>query len=554
MIPIPLEERTVVHVLRRGADRHPERVAVRDRHRELSYAQLLDHSARVGAGLTRLGVGSGDPVLLMLENNIEHVLTWFGASCIAAVEVPINTALMSPQVKFIANDCQARVIVVEEEYLPRLAAVADELPHLQHVVVRGDAEKARSLPFEVHAAADLEAEEPGDVVELAPWDVSGLMYTSGTTGTPKGVLVSHAQTFGRNGPLGEASPRTGDTTLVTLPLYHVIGQCRGLYNTLIAEGTAVLEDRFSASRFWDICRAHGVSYVPLVGVMASYLLAQPPRADDRDNPVERIGLGTTIPDVELFRERFGVPEMHVSYGLTEAGGVLVGPADPEGCGLLRDDFEARLVDENDVEVARGAVGELLLRPTESWTTMLGYYNRPEETAERWRNLWLHTGDLMRQRADGVYVFAGRKAERIRHKGENIYPGSVETELGAHPGVAECAVLGIPSQDPAASPGDQEILAVVVPHGGTSVDCGQLVEFLASRLPHFSVPRYFRVMERLPRTDSTQRVQRGVLADDGSRGSWDAVAAGVVVRRDGSVERRPARPAGPPPTSHVTARA
>lgn len=536
MIPIPLEERTVTHVLRRGAQRQPERVAVQDDVRRLTYAELLEVSARVGGGLAGLGVEREDPVLIMLDNSVEHVLAWFGSACLAAVEVPVNTALMAPQVQFIANDCQARVLFVDETYLPRLASIAHDLPHLRHVIVRGDVSKAAGLPFEVHPMADIEAAAPVEPVELAPWDVSAIMYTSGTTGTPKGVLVSHAQTFGRNGPLGPASPRPGDTTLVTLPIYHVIGQCRGLYNTLIAEGTVILQDRFSASGFWDTCRRHGVSYVPLVGIMASYLLAQPPRADDGDNPVERIGLGTTIPEVDAFRERFAIPEVHVSYGLTEAGGVLVGPADGEGCGLLRDDFEARLVDENDFEVAPGEVGELVLRPKEPWTTMLGYFNQPEETAARWRNFWLHTGDLMRQREDGVFVFAGRKAERIRHKGENIYPGSIELELAEHPEIVECAVVGIDSEDPNAAPGDQDILAVVVRSPDSELDGASLVGYLAPRLPYFSVPRYYRFVAELPRTDSTRRVQRKALAAEGSRGAWDAVAAGLGVRRDGTVRR------------------
>jgi crotonobetaine/carnitine-CoA ligase len=531
---VALSERTVVHTLRRGAEEHPTRAAVRDASRELTYEGLLEASARAGAALADLGVRRGEPVLLMLDNNLDHVLTWFGASCLGALEVPINTASMGPQIAFIANDCAARVLVIEEHYLPRLQDVVAELPHLRHVVVRGDPDAAQGLGFSAHASSVLGEHAPLSPVDLAPGDLSGIMYTSGTTGTPKGVLVTHAQTYGRNGPLGPGSPRRGDTCLITLPIYHVIGQCRGLYNTLIAGGTSILEERFSARRFWDLCREHDVTYVPLVGVMASYLLAQPERPDDADNPVQRIALGTTIPDVERFRQRFAVPELHVSYGLTEAGGVLVGEAESRGCGLLREDFEARLVDEHDVEVSEGSVGELVLRPTEPWTTMAGYYKRPQETLERWRNLWLHTGDLMSRRPDGTYVFAGRLSERIRHRGENVSPAAVEEEIAAYADVVECAVVGVAPTGDGASPGDQDILAAVVVEAGGELDPVDLVRFLSRRVPYFSVPRYIREVESLPRTDSTRRVQRSVVAAEGTDGAWDRVAEGVVIARDGSV--------------------
>ena len=548
----PLAERTVVHTLRAGARDNPDRVAVRDATTELTYTQLLEASARAGGAFAALDVGHGDPVLLMMDNDVEHVLAWFGANCIGALEVPMNTASMAPQIAFIANDCAARVLVIEDHYLPRLAEVAAELPHLRHVIVRGDVSAARLPGVTVHSTSIFAETAPVAPVELRPGDLSAIMYTSGTTGTPKGVLVTQAQTYGRNGPLAWGSPQPGDVCLITLPIYHVIGQCRGLYNTLIAGGTAILEQRFSASAFWELCRRHEVTYVPLVGIMASYLLAQPERADDGDNPVRRIALGTTIPEVERFRERFAVPELYVSYGLTEAGGVLIGPAESEGCGLLREDFEARLVDEDDMEVPEGAVGELVLRPVEPWTAMAGYFNRPEETASRWRNLWLHTGDLMSRRPDGVYVFAGRLAERIRHRGENIAPAAVEDQLLAHPSVAECAVVGIDPVDDNASPGDQDILATVVPMPGVQVDFAEVVEFLSSRLPYFSLPRFFRAVDELPRTDSTRRVQRTVVAAAGSPGAWDRVAAGIVVDRHGT-SHRTAAPVGAEHTGGAGAR-
>jgi crotonobetaine/carnitine-CoA ligase len=255
-------------------------------------------------------------------------------------------------------------------------AVADRLTGVKTLVVRGDAATASDLPFTVLGFEALRTHQPAEQARVGPQDTLGIVYTSGTTGMPKGVMVSQAQTYGRMWPGGPGTPGPDDRTLVVLPIYHVIGQCRALYNTLIAGGTAVLRPRFSASRFWDTARRYEITFAPLVGIMVTYLLRQPERGDDRDHPVRHIALGTTSAQLERFRDRFAVPEISMSYGLTEAGGVLVGPAEPVGCGFLRPDVEGRLVDEHDVEVAPGEVGELVLRPTEPWTTMTGYYRMP----------------------------------------------------------------------------------------------------------------------------------------------------------------------------------
>jgi crotonobetaine/carnitine-CoA ligase len=218
----------------------------------------------------------------------------------------------------------------------------------------------------------------------------------------------------------------------------------------------------------------------------------------------------------------------MSYGLTEAGGVLVGDAEPTGCGFLRPDFEARLVDDQDIPVAEGEVGELVLRSREPWATMTGYFKMPAETAERWRNLWLHTGDLMWRRDDGMFMFAGRMAERIRVRGENVSPAEVEHQLATHPAVAECSVLGISAAGSEGEVGEQEILAAVVAAEGHRIDFAELAGYLSQRLPRFAVPRYYRLFERLPRTAATHRVQRSVIAAESSGTAWDLRSADAAL--------------------------
>ena len=520
---IDVRERTVPSVLRRGAERWPDKQAIVAGTVEYTYAQLHENAKRVAAGLADLGIGVGDRVALMLGNSIEHVLSWFGASCVNAAEVPLNITSMPTQMAYILNHSEARVLVIDEQYVERLHEVAPKLIHLSTVVVCGNAAAAEGLGFAVISFESLAAGDPIEPVIPRPGDALGILYTSGTTGAPKGVVVSQAQTYGRMWPGGPGTPRHDDRTLVVLPIYHVIGQCRALYNSLIAGATAVLVPRFSASGFWRTCRDNDITFVPLVGVMVSYLLRQEPRDDDRDHTVRHIALGTTSTELEEFRTRFGIEDISMSYGLTEAGGILVGDAEPSGCGFLRPDFEARLVGEDDIEVSVGDVGELVLRPREPWGAMTEYFKRPEETLSRWRNLWLHTGDLMWLRDDGMYMFAGRRAERIRVRGENVSPAEIEQHLSLIDGIADCAVVGIDADTGTAGVGEQEILAAVVRDDRVPIDFDAIVERLTHVLPPFASPRYFRWYDELPRTDATQRVQRTRIAQQNDADLWDARA-------------------------------
>lgn len=519
----PMPHRTVPAVLEHGAASWPNKVALACGDTELTYAGLRDRTARVATGLSDLGVASGDRVALMLGNCTEHVLTWFGTSWLNAIEVPLNTAFKPQQMLYALRHSEARVMVIEAQLIEHLRPVATELNHLEVVVVVGDPSEAIGLPFTVVPFARLAEAEPSAPAVVAPEDTMGILYTSGTTGMPKGVVVSQAQTYGRMWPGGPGTPTHEDRTLVVLPIYHVIGQCRGLYNTLIAGGTAVLVPKFSASRFWDTCRQHSITFVPLVGVMVSYLLSLEPSRNDAQHTVRHVALGTTNPRIKEFQSRFGVAHISMSYGLTEAGGVLVSEAEPAGCGYLRPDFDARLVDEHDFEVEPGSVGELILRPHDAWAVMTGYFKMPEETLAKWRNLWLHTGDLMRRREDGMYIFEGRRAERIRVRGENVSSDEVEHHVQQVPGIRECAVVGVDSPDAEAGVGDQEILAAIVLEQPDVISFDEIVTSLESTLPKFAVPRFFTVFDELPRTEATHRVQRTVIATRDRSQLWDRFA-------------------------------
>jgi len=507
----PLAQRTVPAVLSRALARSPEKIALEERGRALTYREATDLALEWAGGFERLGVGRQESVLLMLDNHLDYVCLWLALSLTARVEAPVNTAYVGAILAHVMGDCGARVLVIEARYLPALAAVADRLERIDTVIVRGEGEDV-ALPARMRRLPLSALHGPrAEMAHVDPWDLIGLMYTSGTTGLSKGVRVTHAHAYGYSSPEIYGACDEGDKNLVALPLFHVGGQWKGVYNALIAGASAAIFPRFSAQTFWDDVRDFGCTYTLLLGVMAEFLLRQTERASDRDHSLKRVALVPVPNDLEGFRKRFGIATISSAYGSTEGSVVILSPmggAEPGMIGWLRPDFDARLVDENDIEVPQGASGELVIRPHEPWVIMAGYHGMAGATEEAWRNLWFHTGDVMRQDERGMYAFVDRRRDAIRRRGENISSFEVEQEIMTHPDVLECAVVAVASDAT-----EDEILACVVLKQGSQLDGALLREHLKPRLPYFMVPRYVRVLEALPKTP-TAKIRKQALRDDG----------------------------------------
>jgi len=259
----------------------------------------------------------------------------------------------------------------------------------------------------------------------------------------------------------------------------------------------VFESRFSASGFWPSMRASGATVVYLLGAMVPILLAQPEGGGERDHRV-RIGLGPGVPAAagQAFFERTGVKLLE-GYGSTESNFVIAtAPDSPRGgvMGWVRQGFQARVANDDDVEVAPGEAGELLLRADEPYAFASGYFNMPEKTVEAWRNLWFHTGDRVVREADGAFRFVDRIKDAIRRRGENISSFDVEREVNAFPGVVESAAFAIPSAHT-----EDEVAVCVVAGPGVELDVGELHSFLEQRLPRFMLPNAIEVVSELPKT-------------------------------------------------------
>lgn len=505
----------------------------------LTFAQA-DRRARVlAAGLAARGLQPGDRVAIVSPNRLEVVELFAAASIAGVVQVPMNVYLRGEGLRFQLADAAARVVVADGPGVAAVAAIADSLPDLELVVALDDedadggAGATPVLPARIDtvAWADLPKDGPTPEPSLGRSTLHSIVYTSGTTGQPKGCMLGHGYYLASSAEGGRLLGYTrDDVALTALPLYH--GFARGLLMSGLLYGlTIVVEEAFSPAAFLQRARAVNATVLQLVGAMAHALLALPQEAGDAGPALRK---AVTIPlDPEraaAFERRFGAPVQAAVYGQTETGGIAVlpvgEPAPPGTLGRPAPNFEVRLVDDGDVEVPAGEVGEVVVRPRTPWSTSMGYWRRPEETATAWRNLWLHTGDLARSLPDGTLVFVDRKGDALRRRGENVASAVVEAALLRHDAVAEAAVHAV-----ASAATEDDIKAVLVLHAGASITPREVFDVAREYLPYFAVPRYVEVVDELPRT-VTLRVRKHVLRERGiTPETWDLQAMGLVVARD-----------------------
>ena len=510
----PAEECVLRPLLDRRAGETPDKVFVRfAAGGEWTYAELRRIVAETAAALQQKGVKQDDPVLTLLPNGPDALRVWFAINYIGAVYVPLNLAYRGQLLEHAVRTSGARLIMGHPDLLSRLddidkGALADAVPI-------GDSSAMLSSGVEP-------APPPR---EIMPWDTQSVIYTSGTTGPSKGALCSYLHAASAANAFHAASAR--DRNMVNLPLFHA-GGTGAVYRMLVKGGSIALVESFDTARFWDTARATGTTCLTLLGAMVPFLMKAPPTPRDRDHPLTKVVLVPLNDDSQAFAQRFGV-DVYTTFNMTETAWPLVSERNPTvrgTCGRPRDGIDARIVDENDCELPAGESGELILRADTPWSMNHGYHNNPEATARAWRNGWFHTGDAFRRDAEGNFFFVDRLKDAIRRRGENISSFEVEAVLGVHPAVREAAVVGVPSEF-----GEDDVLAVVAPVAGHTIDPVELIDFLRPRMAHFMIPRYVRQLPELPKTP-TQKVQKNLLRAEGlTADTWDREAAGIRIRRE-----------------------
>lgn len=493
---------------------------------ERTWSQMRQLTRDTASGLRRLGVRQGEHVLVWLPNGLDAMRVWFAINYIGAVYVPLNTAYRGALLAHTVALSDATLIVADADLAPRLADI--DRGQLQRAVVFGHMAASvaalETLPSSVldEAATDpLELERP-----IEPWDTQSIIFTSGTTGPSKAVLSSYMHLTSLSGPKSWAWLRDDDRFLINLPLFH-IGGTSCVYAMMLRGASVALVERFDTASFWQVVADNGVTAVGLMGAMTPFLMKAPPSPHDRGHGLRIAVIIPLSGDAEAFAQRFGV-EVYTVFNMTEISTPLISernPVLPGTSGKPRPGVEVRLVDGNDCEMPVGAIGELILRTDTPWAMNHGYYKNPEATAQAWRNGWFHTGDAFRRDADNNFFFVDRQKDAIRRRGENISSFEVETEAMQHPAIREAAAIPVPSEF-----GEDEVMLVVSAAPEASIDCAELIHFMAARMAHFMTPRYIRIVEDLPKTP-TSKVQKHLLRAEGvTADTFDREAAGIIVRR------------------------
>ncbi|WP_137388995.1 AMP-binding protein [Rhodoligotrophos defluvii] len=525
---IPRREDCVLrYVLERRAAEHPHRVFIKmPDGREFTYGALLDDARRMASGLAQLGVTQGDTVVVWMPNGVDIVRVWFAINLLGAVYVPINIAYRGNLLAHVIRNAAAKVLIARGDYIGRLNDI--DTSALETVVCFGEAAPLNK-PLAVKPASVLDGDPaalPPLQRPIEPWDLQSIIYTSGTTGPSKGVMSTYAHLYHMSGTQGFYMVTGEDRFMCNLPLFHVGGTVpiAGMMNR---GGSVALVEAFSTNDFWPAVDATETTVVILLGVMARFVMTLPPSPDDRSHPLKKVIMIPLADDWKDFADRFGVT-VWTLFNMTEISVPIVSEPNPNvlgSCGKIRRGVDIRLVDENDAEVPVGQVGELILRTDAPWALNSGYFREPEATAQAWRNGWFHTGDGFRNDEDGNYFFVDRMKDAIRRRGENISSFEVEAEIVAHPDIRECAVVPVPSTF-----SEDEVLAVVAPVPGRTLDPLELLRFLQPRMPHFMLPRYIRILDELPKTP-TQKVQKHLLREAGlTSDTWDREAAGIKIKR------------------------
>jgi crotonobetaine/carnitine-CoA ligase len=531
---------TISSVLSRQAAERPDSPALQWQTEEpFSYKGLYEHCLRLAGGLRGLGVQPGDRVLIMLPNSMEIVLAWFSTNLLGAVEVPINIHYKESWLVHEVNDCEACLAIVHEQYLERFIQVADQLEHLtDFVVVGGDDSTTRQemdKEWNMHAWGKLEnAEAIEEPVETRHYDTSSIMYTSGTTGPSKGVVLPYGVggVFAQ-GVVDTATLTSDDVSYVVHPLFHANAQFMQVLPSLLAGARISLWPGFSASRWLEQIRACGATITNTLGVMCNFIYGQPTREDNADNPLRAMVTLPAPSDIaEDFERRFGVKCLE-GYGMTEVGVItyrrLDEPLRLGSAGRALEWFDVRVVDpETDEPLPRGNVGEIVVRPKTTGIIMKEYNNVPAKTVEAWRNLWFHTGDAGELDEEGHLFFRDRVKDVIRRRGENISSFSIESAANTHPAVEESAAIAVPAEHGVGA--EDEVKLCVVLKQGEELDPAELHEYCTQRMPYFAVPRYIEYISEIPKT-ANEKVRKNVLREEGiTPNTWDREAAGIQVRR------------------------
>ena len=502
-------------LLERKAVENGDREFLVYRDRRVTYRQMNDCANRVAHRLMEAGAGPGDGVGILMTNSPEFLFAFYGAQKAGCYTVPINTGLIGDGLEYIVNHSQVAFLFVDRELLSNLEPIRPRCTGLRGVVVFDESSPDTRPPGEGlenmrHWLRPGTADSnPG--LPAPPDAISYLMYTSGTTGMPKGVVYRLRNTGVKQMQVVARTFFSRDDVFYTpLPLFHANALTITTLMAFGVNGRLVLGKRFSASRFWSEVREHGVTTFNALGAMIPILLKQPPSPLDAQNRVRLVISSACPADAwHEFQDRYGVRLLE-AYGAVDGGGFACFNVGNAPAGSIGKPLSGRyrIVGEDGRDVPAGEPGELEFWVGKKSQGAVEYFRNEQASREKVRDGWLHTGDQVTRDEAGFLYFVGRLTESMRRRGENVSAYEVETQVNKHPDVLESAAYGVPSEL-----GEHDIMITVAAVEGRRIDVEALHAFLREHLARYAVPRYIRIVPEIPKT-ATHRVMKKELENAG----------------------------------------
>ena len=509
------------HLIEYQAERFPDKEVLVFEQGDLgekvfTYSDLHQKGNRLASYFEEKGIKEGDTIIVYMWNRPETVLSFIAASTIGAIAVPVDPRAKGDRLVYFIDHVKAKAVLLSSETLDNFRQIKEKVPFVETVAVAYHEDFPADVDGNFDNLNQILADSSLKPVPQRIFDVNKvaqIIFTSGTTGNPKGVVMRH-QRIGLYNLLRQLAwkYKKDDILYTGLSLSHANAQAVTLFPALYGGIKAVFSPKFTKSRIWDICRKYGCTSFSLLGGMAAGIFGEPERENDKDNPV-RVVISAGMPKAiwEAFEKRFNV-KVHEWYGSAE-GGFAHNPPGKGPIGSfgkpLPGIMQFKVVDENDNPLGPNEVGELIIKNLRG-ETKVEYYNNPEASKEKTKGGWLRTGDMVHYDEKGWFYFDFRKGSELRKAGDFVQPEYLEAVMSKHPDISEVCVFGIPAESGA--PGESDIVAAVKPFEEKSVDVNSIFEFCRQNLEANFVPLYIWVVDEIPKTPS-EKLLRRVLKDN-----------------------------------------
>lgn len=515
----------------------------------ITYRDMHLNSNRFGNGLKKLGIQKGDGIALMQINSPEFLFSLFASLKLGAYITLINIGLRGEGLEYIITHSDSKTLIIHWSLLERFEQIREKLPNVKHVIVdMNEAPSDFNLPGEFHSFQIISQSSEDEIVtEINPADKCMLMYSSGTTGLPKAVTTYYSSYYGNSlfssrYVMGLMNISESDILFTALPLFHGNALNLTAFPAYFGGIPLILGKRFSASRYWDICRKYGVTSFNLLGSMPQYLLKQPERPNDAENKVRVINTAACAKELIIpFEKRFNV-KIKEFYGAVDGGGFMLGPFGAESptgsMGRPLPGSTAGIMDENGKILGHNEPGELvfLVKKDEIERRKVSYFKDKKASTKKIQEgsdgqLWFHTGDIAQKDENGWFYFVDRKKDSIRRKAENIAAWSVERVVNQHEKVLESAAYGIKSsQVEGEDYAEDEVMVAVVLQPGEKMTSEELLDYCHDKMADFMFPRFIDFVDKLPKSE-VHRIMKRYLKDQGlTQTTYDREKSGYKYKK------------------------